>query len=199
MSHAQRRWAAGLLGAALAVTAASAAVAQSGPGWPMYGADYANTRYSSLDQINTSNVGKLRVAWMRSLGSLESQESTPVVVGDTMYVTTSTGPKYVFALNARDGSIKWKYEPEMPTDYGPTVCCGLDNRGIAYANGKVFVGRLDAKLVALDANTGKELWNVTVVDYKAGHAITSPPLVVKNLVVTGYAGGEYGVRGAVQA
>ena len=79
------------------------------------------------------------------------------------------------------------------------MCCGLDSRGVAYANGKVFVTRLDAKLVALDANTGKELWTQTVVDYKSGHAITSPPVVYKDVVVTGFAGGEYGVRGAVQA
>jgi PQQ-dependent dehydrogenase (methanol/ethanol family) len=184
---------------AAVVAAASTAWAQAGNEWTTYGGDYANTRYSTLDQITPQNVGKLRVAWMRSLGSTDSQESTPLFIGDTIYVTTSTGPKYVFALSAKDGKPKWKYEPEMPTDYAPTVCCGLDNRGVAYANGKVFVTRLDAKMVALDANTGKELWTVTVVDYKAGHAITSPPLVYKNLVVTGFAGGEYGVRGAVQA
>jgi len=78
-----------------------------------------------------------------------------VVVGDTMYVSTSSGPRYVFALNARDGTIKWKYEPELPRDFMSTVCCGLDNRGVAYANGRVFVTRLDAKMVALDANTGR--------------------------------------------
>jgi len=198
MNGLRRPLAVTIVSAALTLTA-SAAVAQSGNDWPMYGGDYANTRYSALDRINATNVSRLRVAWVRSLGSLESQESTPVVVGDTMYVTTSSGPKYVFALNAKDGSVKWKYEPELPNDFGPTVCCGLDNRGVAYANGKVFVTRLDAKMVALDANTGKELWMVTVVDYHAGHAITSPPLVYKDLVVTGYAGGEYGVRGAVQA
>jgi PQQ-dependent dehydrogenase (methanol/ethanol family) len=170
---------------AAVVAAASTAWAQAGNEWTTYGGDYANTRYSTLDQITPQNVGKLRVAWMRSLGSTDSQESTPLFIGDTIYVTTSTGPKYVFALSAKDGKPKWKYEPEMPTDYAPTVCCGLDNRGVAYANGKVFVTRLDAKMVALDANTGKELWTVTVVDYKAGHAITSPPLVYKNLVVTG--------------
>src|SRR5438046_10216854 len=87
----------------------------------------------------------------------------------------------------------------MPSDVAATVCCGLDSRGVAYANGKVFVTRLDAKLIALDAGTGKEVWTATVVDYKTGHAITSPPLVYKNLVVTGFAGGEFGVRGAVQA
>jgi PQQ-dependent dehydrogenase (methanol/ethanol family) len=184
---------------AVLVLAAASAQAQSSNEWPMYGGDYANTRYSSLTQINTGNVNKLRMAWMRSLGSLESQEATPIVVGDTMYVSTSTGPRYVFAFNAKDGTLKWKYEPELPNDFAATVCCGLDSRGVAYANGKVFVTRLDAKMVALDANTGKQLWSVTVADYKAGHAITSPPVVYKDLVVTGYAGGEYGVRGAVQA
>jgi PQQ-dependent dehydrogenase (methanol/ethanol family) len=189
---------AAVLGLVLAV-AAPAAVAESGKEWSMYGGDYANTRYSTLNQINASNVNKLKVAWIRSLGTLETQESTPIVVGDTMYVSTSTGPRYVFALNARDGMIKWKYEPELPNDFMATVCCGLDNRGVAYANGKIFVTRLDAKLVALDAATGKEQWSATVMDYKKGHAITSPPLIVKELVVTGFAGGEYGVRGALQA
>jgi PQQ-dependent dehydrogenase (methanol/ethanol family) len=179
--------------------AATGAMAQASNDWAHYGGDQANTRYSSLDQINTGNVKNLRVAWMHSLGSLESQESSPVIVGDTMYVTTSTGPKYVFALDAKTGKQKWRYEPELPNDYFATVCCGLDNRGVAYANGKVFVGRLDAKLVALDANTGKQLWIATVQDYKKGHAITSPPVVYKNLVVTGIAGGEYGIRGFVQA
>lgn len=198
MFRARGGWISTVLGLAL-VVAASSAVAQSGNEWVTYGGDNANTRYSSLDQINSKNAGKLRVAWIRSLGTLESQESTPLVIGDTMYVTTSSGPRYVFALNAKDGSIKWKYEPELPRDYMATVCCGLDNRGVAYANGRVFVTRLDAKMVALDAGTGKELWSVTVRDYKKGHAITSPPLIVKDLVVTGIAGGEYGIRGSVQA
>src|SRR5690242_20552574 len=152
----------------LALTAPPAS-AQSGNEWAMYGGDYANTRYSTLSQINTGNVDRLRVKWLRSLGTLESQEATPILVGDTMYVSTSTGPKYVFALNAKDGTVKWKYEPEMPPDVFATVCCGLDSRGVAYADGKVFVTRLDAKLVALDATTGKELWTQTVVDYKVGH------------------------------
>ncbi len=198
MSRFRRSMVAGALGVALAGTASSA-MAQAGNEWLHYGGDYANTRYSSLSQINTRNVNKLRVAWMHSLGTLESQQSTPLVVGDTLYVTTSTGPRYVFALNAKTGAIKWKYEPELPNDYFSTVCCGLDSRGVAYANGRVFVPRLDAKLVALDANTGKEVWTVTVMDYKKGHAITSPPVVFKNLVVTGFAGGEYGIQGAVHA
>ena len=173
------------------------AAAQSG--WPAYGGDSANTRYSPLSRINTSTVNRLKVAWVLQFGSLEAQESTPVVVGDTLYVTTSAGPRYVYAVNAKTGAIRWKYAPEIPPDVQQTTCCGLDNRGVAYAHGKLFVARLDAMLVALDAGTGKELWKAKVVDYKQGHAITSPPTIAKNLVVTGFAGGEYGVRGAITA
>ena len=191
-----------LLGGLAIVAAAGlsgVAVAESGNDWPTYGADAANTRFSKLDQINTGNVKGLKVAWVHSLGTLESQESTPIVIGDTMYVTSSTGPRYVFALDARTGEKKWVYQPELPTDFMGTVCCGLDNRGVAVADGKVFFGRLDAKLEALDAKTGKRLWTVTVADYKKGHAITSAPLIVKDLVITGIAGGEYGIRGFVTA
>ena len=173
------------------------AAAQSG--WPAYGGDSANTRYSPLSRINTSTVNRLKVAWVLQFGTLEAQESTPVVVGDTLYVTTSAGPRYVYAVNAKTGAIRWKYAPEIPPDVQQTTCCGLDNRGVAYAHGKLFVARLDAMLVALDAGTGKELWKAKVVDYKQGHAITSPPTIAKNLVVTGFAGGEYGVRGAITA
>ncbi len=184
-----------LAGAALA----SQAHAGSGKEWNTYGGDQANTRHSTLTQINTKNVHQLKVSWVRSLGSLESQESTPLVIGDTMYVTSSAGPRYVYALNARDGSIKWVYEPEIASDFAQYACCGIGNRGVAFADGKVFVGRLDGKLVALDAANGKELWTAKVSNYKEGAGITSPPLIVKNLVITGYAGGEFGVRGALQA
>jgi alcohol dehydrogenase (cytochrome c) len=176
---------------------AGPAAAQSG--WPAYGGDSANTRYSPLSRINANTVNRLKVAWVLQFGSLEAQESTPVVVGDTLYVTTSAGPRYVYAVNAKTGAIRWKYAPEIPPDVQQTTCCGLDNRGVAYAHGKLFVARLDAMLVALDAGTGKELWKAKVVDYKQGHAITSPPTIAKNLVVTGFAGGEYGVRGAITA
>ena len=178
---------------------AGPAAAQSGTGWPAYGGNSANTRFSALSQINTGNVGRLKAAWVLQFGTLEAQESTPVVIGDTLYVTTSAGPRYVYAVNAKTGAIRWKYAPEIPPDVQQTTCCGLDNRGPAYARGKLFVGRLDAALVALDAGTGKELWKAQVVDYKQGHAITSPPTIAKNLVITGYAGGEYGVRGAIVA
>ena len=195
-----RRIIVGLAGFLVSVAAlATSASAQSRQEWLTYGGDPANTRYSTLDQINTDNVKNLKVAWVLQLGSLEAQESTPIVIGDTMYVTTSSGPRYIFAVDAKTGDIRWKYAPEIPADVQQTTCCGLDNRGVAYANRKIFVARLDAHLVALDAKSGKEIWKTKVMDYKDGVAITSPPIVAKNLVITGFAGGEYGVRGAITA
>ena len=167
--------------------------------WAVYGKDYANTRFSPLKQINAENVGKLTLAYAFQLGSLRSNESSPLVIGDTMYVSTSWGPKYVYALNAATGARKWTYEPEIPDDTLQFACCDVNSRGVTYADGKLFVGRLDGKLVALDAKTGKELWKADVVDYKQGSVITSPPLVVKDKVITGFGGGEYGARGSLQA
>ena len=136
---------------------------------------------------------------MHSLGSTHSQESTPLIIDGTLYVSTSAGPAYVFALDAKTGAVKWTHEPELPSDYHSIVCCGHANRGLAYANGKIFVGRLDGVLAALDANTGEELWQVAVEQYKDGFSLTSAPLIVKDLVITGLSGGEYGVRGSLQA
>ena len=187
------------LGCALVIFSSTGAAAASDKEWIIYGGDQANTRYSTLDQVNASNVKSLRVAWAMQLGVLEAQESTPLVVGDTMFVTTSMGPRYVYALDAKSGDIRWQYTPDIPDDVATVACCGLVNRGAAYGDGKLFVGRLDGYLVALDAKTGKELWKTKVVDYKQGAVITSPPTLVKNLVIIGYAGGEYGVRGELDA
>jgi alcohol dehydrogenase (cytochrome c) len=168
-------------------------------GWPMYSHGYDNTRYSPLKQINTGNVNKLKLAYSLQLGSLRTNEASPIVIGATMYVSTSWGPKYVYALDARNGAPKWTYEPEIADDTLQYACCDVGSRGVAYADGKIFVGRLDGKLSAVDAATGKELWTTTVVDYKQGSVITSPPMVVKNMVITGFGGGEYGARGSLQA
>ncbi|HKQ67380.1 MAG TPA: PQQ-dependent dehydrogenase, methanol/ethanol family [Methylomirabilota bacterium] len=178
---------------------ASNAAAQTGAVWGVYGGDTANTRYSTLNQVNTSNVGRLKVAWALQLGSLRSQESTPILVGDLLYVTSSHGPKNVFAVDARTGEVKWRYSPEVPAGIEQYACCDVNNRGVAHANGKIFVGRLDGHLVALDAQTGKELWKTQVIDHTGGSVITSPPTIVKNLVVTGFGGGEFGVRGYISA
>jgi len=182
-----------------AVALAPAAGLCADNGWPVYGQNYANTRFSPLKQINSKNVNKLKLAYSFSLASLRSNESTPLVIGDTMYVTSSWGPKFVYALNAATGEKKWVYEPEIPDDVMQYGCCDVQNRGAAYADGKLFIGRLDGKLTAIDAATGKELWTADVVDYKQGSVITSPPVVVKNKVITGFGGGEYGARGSLQA
>jgi alcohol dehydrogenase (cytochrome c) len=181
---------------ALAATLGFAASAGA-QGWPVNGGDTGNTSYSAANQINTGNVKNLKVAWALQLGTLRSQESRPVVIGETLYVTSSHGPKNTFAVNAKTGEIKWRYSPEIPKDVDQIACCDVVNRGVAVAQGKVFVGRLDAHIVALDEKTGKEVWKTKVVDYQQGSAITSPPTVAGNVVVTGFAGGEYGVRGAI--
>ena len=166
--------------------------------WAVAGHDYGNTRFSPLKQINTDNAGKLTLAYSFSLASLRSNESSPIVVGNTLYVSSSWGPKYVYALDAATGARKWTYEPDIPDDVLQYACCDVNSRGVSYADGKIFVGRLDGKLTALDAATGKTLWTSKVVDYKQGSVITSPPLVVRDKVITGFGGGEYGVRGSLR-
>jgi PQQ-dependent dehydrogenase (methanol/ethanol family) len=180
----------------LSMGLASVASAQN---WPVYGGDAGNTRYSQSTQINASNVDKLKVQWALQLGTTRSQESTPILVGDTLFVTSSFGPKNTFAVNAKTGEIKWTYQPDIPKGIDQYACCDVNNRGVAHADGKIFLGRLDAHVVALDAKTGKELWKTAIIDYTGGSVITSPPTIVKNLVITGYGGGEYGVRGSIVA
>ncbi|MBV1701220.1 MAG: PQQ-dependent dehydrogenase, methanol/ethanol family [Hyphomicrobiales bacterium] len=179
--------------------ASSAQAEQASGQWPVAGHDNGNTRFSRQTQINSDNVGKLQLAYSFSLASLRSNESSPIVVGDTMYVSSSWGPKHVFALNAATGALKWTYDAEIPDDVLQYACCDVNNRGVTYSDGKIFLGRLDGKLTALDAATGKELWTSVVVDYKQGSVITSPPVVAKGKVITGFGGGEYGVRGSLQA
>ncbi len=181
---------------AAALGAATLASAQS---WPVYGGDTGNQRYSQGNQITPANVSKLNVKWALQLGSNRSQESSPILVGDTLYVTSSFGPKNVFAVNAKTGEVRWKWSPEMPKGVEQYACCDVNSRGVSYNEGKIFVGRLDAKVTALDAKTGKEVWTSTVVDYTQGSVITSPPTIAKNVLITGFGGGEYGVRGALVA
>nr|WP_246739037.1 PQQ-dependent methanol/ethanol family dehydrogenase [Bradyrhizobium aeschynomenes] len=207
MNFTSRRFLAGistvafLVAGTLGVRANDTALkAASEPGaWAMAGHDYGNTRFSPLKEITTENAGKLSLVYSFSLASLRSNEASPIVIGNTLYVSTSWGPKYVYALDAATGARKWTYEPEIPDDTLQYACCDVNSRGISYADGKLFVGRLDGKLTALDAATGKELWTSKVVDYKQGSVITSPPLVVRDKVITGFGGGEYGVRGSLQA
>jgi alcohol dehydrogenase (cytochrome c) len=167
--------------------------------WLTYGNDYAQTRYSPLDQVNTDNVSQMQLSWEKPLNIEEAQECTPIMVNKTLYVTTSNGPKYVYAFDAKTGAQKWVHEFNIPGDVARFACCGVVNRGVSYADGKIVVGRLDGNLTALDANTGEEIWTTNVVDYKQGSVITSPPTIVGTKVITGFGGGEYGARGYLSA
>ncbi|ACA20040.1 PQQ-dependent dehydrogenase, methanol/ethanol family [Methylobacterium sp. 4-46] len=161
--------------------------------------DYANTRFSKLDQINTGNVNKLQVAWTFSTGVLRGHEGAPLVVGDMMYVHTPF-PNIVYALDLnQDGKIVWKYEPKQDPNVIPVMCCDTVNRGLAYADGKIILHQADTTVVALDAKTGKVAWSVVNGDPKKGETNTATVLPVKDKVIVGISGGEYGVRCHVTA
>ncbi|MCP4296563.1 MAG: PQQ-dependent dehydrogenase, methanol/ethanol family [Proteobacteria bacterium] len=167
--------------------------------WSMYGKDYSNTRFSELDEIGTKNVSKLNLKYMVSLGTLRAQQSTPLVIGNILYVTSSNGPKHVMAMDAETGETIWTYNTKIPGGVEKYACCDVGNKGVAYGEGKVFFGQLDGKLVALDAKTGKEVWVKTVVDHTQGSVLNVPPLIVKDMVITGFGGGEYGAKGQLTA
>jgi PQQ-dependent dehydrogenase (methanol/ethanol family) len=166
--------------------------------WAMQAGDFANQRYSTLKEINKGNAKNLQVAWTFSTGVLRGHEGGPLVVGDTMYIH-SPFPNKVFAINLGDQSIRWKYEPKQDTAVIPVMCCDTVNRGVAYAEGKIFLQQADTMLVALDAKTGKEIWKIKNGDPKVGETNTNTPHVFKDKVITGISGGEFGVRGHVTA
>lgn len=162
--------------------------------WALQTGDYANTRYSKLDQINERNVKNLQVAWTFSTGVLRGHEGSPLVVGDTMYVHTPF-PNIVYALNLNDdGKIIWKYTPKQDPSVIPVMCCDTVNRGLAYDNGKIFLHQADTNVVALDAKTGKELWKVANGDPKKGETNTATVLPVNGKLIVGISGGEFGVQ-----
>jgi PQQ-dependent dehydrogenase (methanol/ethanol family) len=167
--------------------------------WCIQSGDYAGTRYSKLDQITTDNVGQLKVAWTFSTGVLRGHEGGPLVIGDTMYLH-SAFPNNVFALNLADEQkIIWKYEPKQDPSVIPVMCCDTVNRGVQYADGKIFLHQADTSLVALDAKTGKELWKAVNGDPKKGETGTGSPLVTKDKVIIGISGAEFGIRGSLTA
>jgi lanthanide-dependent methanol dehydrogenase len=187
-------------GGSAAASTAPTAVQAADKEWTMQNKNAASTRYSSVNEINTGNVKNLRVAWSFSTGVLRGHEGGPLVVGNTMYVHTPF-PNLVYALDlTKEGApIKWKYSPKQDANVIPIACCDTVNRGLAYADGKIFMNQLDTTTVALDAATGKELWKVKQGDYKNGQTITSAPMVIKDKVISGISGGEFGVRGFVTA
>lgn len=167
--------------------------------WAIQTGDYANTRYSPLDQINRENVGDMRVAWTFSTGVLRGHEGSPLVIGDIMYVHTPF-PNNVFALDLNDGGkILWKYEPQQDPNVIAVMCCDTVNRGLAYADGMILLHQADTTLVALDSKTGEVKWSVKTGDPAIGETNTATVMPVKDKVLVGVSGGEYGVRGRVTA
>lgn len=166
--------------------------------WPSYGLDYAETRFSRLNQINDGNVKDLGLAWSYNLESTRGVEATPLVVDGIMYVSASWS--VVHAIDVRTGKRLWTFDPKVPREIGFKGCCDVVNRGVALYKGRVFVGAFDGRLIALDAATGAKVWEAdTVVDHKHSNTITGAPRVVKGNVIIGQGGAEYGVRGYVSA
>src|SRR3979490_2940319 len=163
--------------------------------WLMYSGDYAGRRFSPLDQINTGNARTLAAKWVYQTAATGKLETTPLVVDGILYGTGQEDR--AFALDARTGRPIWLYQRQLPNDIRP--CCGHVNRGFAILGDKVFLGTLDAHVVALDAKTGSLIWDVAAFDYKLGYSFTAAPLAVKDLIVIGVSGGEYGIRGFIAA
>ena len=175
------------------------ALSQDANNWAMWGRTYDGTRYSPLDQINKENVGSLTPVWTFSTGVLRGHEGGPLVIGGTMWIHTPF-PNKVFSINLADQTINWIYEPKQDAAATvPVMCCDTVYRGLAYADGKIFLQQADTTLVGLDANTGEKLWSTVNGDPKAGSTNTNAPIVVGDNVYTGISGGEFGVRGFLAA
>jgi PQQ-dependent dehydrogenase (methanol/ethanol family) len=166
--------------------------------WIMPAKNYASTRFSGLNQINTKNANQLKVAWTFSLGSIHGQEAAPLIVNGTMYVVGAY-PNELFALDATTGDLKWKYSPNVDPSSQGVACCDTVNRGAAYDSGKIFYNTLDNHTIAVDAKTGKEVWVTKLGEISRGQTLTMAPLVVKGNVLVGNSGGEMGVRGWLTA
>jgi len=194
-----------MLGAAVAVPGVVSAndevmaLSQDANNWAMWGRTYDGQRYSPLNEINKDNVGNLQVAWTFSTGVLRGHEGGPLVIGDTMWIHTPF-PNKVFSINLSDQSINWIYEPKQDAAATvPVMCCDTAYRGLAYADGKIFLQQADMALAAVDANTGELLWSTVIDDPRPGSTNANAPIVVGDKVYTGVSGGESGVRGFLAA
>jgi alcohol dehydrogenase (cytochrome c) len=163
--------------------------------WMTYSGNYSSHRHSRLGQMDRGNVSRLKLKWAFQMKTLEKVETTPLVVDGIMYLTQP--PNDVFALDAENGRPYWNYRRSLPDRIN--VCCGQVNRGLAMAGDRLFMGTVDAHLVALDRKTGNLIWDVEVADYTKGYSVTMAPLLVKDKVIVGIAGGEYGIRGFLDA
>ena len=168
--------------------------------WAMPTGDYANTRYSKLDEINADNAGELSPVWTFSTGVLRGHEGGPLVVGDGNMYIHSPFPNRVYSLDlSEDGRINWMYEPKQDPSVIPVMCCDTVNRGLSYGDGKIFLYQADATLVALDKESGEVVWSVSNGDPSIGETGTSAPMVYGDKVYVGISGGEFGVQGHLTA
>jgi alcohol dehydrogenase (cytochrome c) len=168
--------------------------AEKEPGnWLTYSRNYTGQRYSPLDQINTTNVSKLHIAWIRQVDEADTFETSAIAVDGTLFV--SEPPNVVEALDAATGRTLWRYRKDLPNDL--RLCCGKVNRGVAILGNTLYYGSTDAHLIALDARTGSVRWDVTMADYKNGYSGSGAPLAVKDKIIAGMGGGEFGVRGFI--
>ena len=168
-----------------------------GADWTAYGRTNDEQRFSPLSQINEQNIGQLGLLWDRELGTTRGLEATPLVSNGVIYTTGEWSVAY--ALDAKTGEILWTFDPKVPRVRARTICCDVVNRGVALYSGKVYLGTLDGRLIALDAKAGKPVWDVTTVDQSKPYAITGAPRIAKGKVLIGNAGSEFGVRGFISA
>jgi PQQ-dependent dehydrogenase (methanol/ethanol family) len=201
----QPRWAAAACAVLLAACgpsrqiddAALAAADADSANWLTYGRTYAEQRHSPLRQIDETTVSRLGLAWSRDLSSLRGLEATSLVDEGVLYTTSSWS--VVYALDARSGTLLWSYDPQVPKDHAKFVCCDVVNRGVALYRGRVYVGTLDGRLVALDQKTGAPVWTAQTTPEDGPYAITGAPRIAGGKVVIGNAGSEYVARGSVAA
>ncbi len=163
--------------------------------WLTYSGDYSGHRFSALTQVNTANAKSLVPKWVYQTAATGKLETTPLVVDGVLYATAQDDR--AFGLDARTGRPLWLYQRQLPVD--TRTCCGRVNRGLGVIGGKVILGTLDAHVIALDTKTGSVIWDTTAVDYTSGYSFTLAPLIVKNLAILGVSGGEYGIRGFIDA
>lgn len=175
--------------------AVAAALSAQEANWTTYHGSYASLHHSALEQITPANAKNLELKWTFQAQSLEKFETTPLIVDGVMYLTEA--PNTIVALDAATGREFWIYEHKNPDVTYP--CCGKVNRGLAIHNGTLYMGTVDAKLIAVDAATGQLRWETVVADYKQGYALTHAPLIIKDKVLVGTAGGELGIRGFLAA
>ena len=181
-----------------AVDAARLTAADRDPGnWMSYGRTYGEQRFSPLTGITADNASKVGLAWFANLDTDRGQQATPLVIDGVMYVSTAWSK--VKAYNAATGQLLWSFDPQVPGEYAVKACCDVVNRGVAAWQGRIYVGTLDARLIALDARSGKPVWSVAVADRNHAFTITQAPRVVKGRVIIGVSGGEYGIRGYISA